>query len=75
LVLRFKLADFAPELEGVNVTLTVHDSPAATAAAHVFVCANIAESVPVKETSLIVSDAFPVFDTVTTCAAASVPIS
>jgi hypothetical protein len=73
LVLRFKVADFDPAVEGVNVTLTVHDPPAATAVAPVFVCANIAASVPVKETSLIVSEPFPVFATVTTCAAATVP--
>jgi hypothetical protein len=75
LVLRFKPADFAPVLDGVNVTLTVHDSPAAIAEVHVFVCANIAESVPDKETWPMISDALPVFDTVTTCGAVSVPTS
>lgn len=75
LVDRFKLADFAPGLVGVNVTLTVHDSPAATVETHVFVCANIAESIPAREIPLTISGAFPVFDNVTTWAAVVVPTS
>ncbi len=59
----------APFAVGLNVTLTVHEAPAAIAVPHVFVCANGAAT----EIDDTVALTVPVFLTVTVCAADVVP--
>ena len=60
-----RLADFAPALDGVNVTLIVQLAFGGTDAVQVFVWANCAASAPVIETPLTARFAVPVLVIVT----------
>ncbi len=70
-----RLADFAPVLPGVNVTLIVQVTFGASVALQVLLCTNCALSVPMRDTSLTDRFAVPVFVIVTVCALLVVLIS
>ena len=75
LVARSMLADLAPALVGVNVTLTLHDCPAATMEPQLLVSANIAAGAPPTLIPRMVRFAPPVFESVMICAVADVPMT
>ena len=66
------VALFAPVLVGRNVTDTVHDPPGATVP-HVVLVANWVGLVPARVTPVTTRLAVPVFVTVTTCGADTIP--
>ncbi len=65
--------DRVPEAVGVNVTLMVQFAPAATELPQLLVCAKSPLFVPVTAMLVRFSEALPVFESVTVCAALVVP--
>jgi hypothetical protein len=68
-----RLLDRVPDAVGVNVTLMVQFAPAATELPQLLVCAKSPLFVPVTAMLVRFSEALPVFERVTVCAALVVP--